>query len=118
MSVQDVNKVAQGRVWTGEDGVNNGLVDELGNLDTAIKLAAKLADLKDFDLVSIEPKVSSKQAFLNQLFSKSISLLPSGIVQQSELLSLLTKIESQTSFIKRINDPQSRYVYCTTCSIK
>lgn len=118
MSIQDVDKVAQGRVWTGEDGLNNGLVDELGNLDSAIQLAAKLANIKDFDVISIEPKVSSKQAFLNQLFSKSISLLPSGIIQQSELLSLLTKIESQTDFIKRINDPQSRYVYCTTCAIK
>ena len=118
MSMQDVDKVAQGRVWTGEDGLNNGLVDELGNLDSAIQLAAKLAEIKDFDVVTIEPKVSSKQAFLNQLFSKSISLLPTGIIQQSELLSLITKIESQTSFMTRINDPQSRYVYCTTCAIK
>ncbi len=43
MTVQAVDSIAQGRVWAGVDAVQIGLVDELGNLDDAIKYAAELA---------------------------------------------------------------------------
>lgn len=42
MTFEQVDAIAQGRVWTGSDAVENGLVDELGGLDAAIKHAAKL----------------------------------------------------------------------------
>ena len=118
MSEQEVDKIAQGRVWTGVDGLENGLVDELGNLETAIQAAATLAELDTFDVVAITPKVSSKQAFVNQLFSKSISLLPSGMIKIPLLLSVLNDVEKQANFMTRLNDPQSRFVYCTQCQIK
>ena len=41
MSVEDVNAIAQGRVWTGEDAITVGLVDEIGGLESAIDYAAK-----------------------------------------------------------------------------
>jgi len=118
MSVEEVDKVAQGRVWTGVDGVENGLVDQLGNLQTAINSAANLADLSDFDIISIEPKMSSKQAFVSQLLTSSISFLPSGIIKQGSWISLFSEIEEQVNFINKLNDPQSRYVYCTQCYIE
>ncbi len=48
MSVQAVDSIAQGRVWAGVDALQNGLVDELGNLDDAIKYAAELAAIADY----------------------------------------------------------------------
>lgn len=42
MTPAAVDSIAQGRVWTGTDALKNGLVDELGGLDDAIKYAAKL----------------------------------------------------------------------------
>ncbi len=48
MLVEEVDEVAQGRVWSGVDALKNGLVDELGNLDKAISYAAELADLTDY----------------------------------------------------------------------
>lgn len=42
MTVEEVDSIAQGRVWTGTDALKNGLVDELGGLDKAIAYAAKL----------------------------------------------------------------------------
>lgn len=50
MSVAQVDSIGQGRVWPGSTAKAIGLVDELGGLDTAIKLAAKLAKLKDYRL--------------------------------------------------------------------
>ena len=43
-----IETIAQGRVWTGTQGLANGLVDEIGGLDEAIAFAAKKANLKDY----------------------------------------------------------------------
>jgi len=48
MTTEQVDAIAQGRVWTGTDALKNGLVDELGGLDDALKYAAKIAKIKDF----------------------------------------------------------------------
>lgn len=48
MTVEQVDNIAQGRVWTGSDAVKNGLVDELGGLDKAIAYAAKLGKTKSY----------------------------------------------------------------------
>jgi protease IV len=48
MTVEQVDAIAQGRVWTGTDALKNGLVDKLGGLDEAIAHAATLAKIKDY----------------------------------------------------------------------
>ncbi len=49
MDIDAVKKIASGRVWTGEQAKQNGLVDELGGLEDAIDIAAKLAKIKGDD---------------------------------------------------------------------
>lgn len=51
MKWEDVHKIAKGRVWTGEDAKQLGLVDELGGLDTALAAAKKLAKIPEKDEV-------------------------------------------------------------------
>lgn len=48
MTIEAVDSIAQGRVWSGVDALNNGLVDELGNLDDAVSYAAELAEITDY----------------------------------------------------------------------
>lgn len=48
MLVKEVDSVAQGRVWSGIEALENGLVDELGNLDDAVLYAAELAEVTDY----------------------------------------------------------------------
>lgn len=47
MKVEEVEAIAQGRVWLGQDGLKNKLVDALGGLDMAVAKAAELAKLKE-----------------------------------------------------------------------
>ena len=47
MTVEAVHEVAQGRIWTGQAAMEAGLIDKLGNLDDAIRLAAEMADLEE-----------------------------------------------------------------------
>ena len=48
LTVEQVDNIAQGRVWTGAEAIQNGLVDELGSLDNAISTAAALAEITDY----------------------------------------------------------------------
>ncbi len=50
MTQDDVKTIAQGRVWTGVDALNNGLIDELGGLDVALKHAADAAEIEDYKI--------------------------------------------------------------------
>ncbi|WP_396601212.1 signal peptide peptidase SppA [Algibacter sp. R77976] len=45
-----VEAIAQGRVWTGIDAINNGLVDELGGLDLALQYAAEAAEINEYQI--------------------------------------------------------------------
>lgn len=49
MTLDDVDKIGQGRVWTGQQALKLGLVDQLGSLDMAIEKAAELAKMKKDD---------------------------------------------------------------------
>lgn len=48
MSVTNVEKIAQGHVWLGQDALRNRLVDQLGGLSTAVEKAAKLAKIDEY----------------------------------------------------------------------
>lgn len=62
-----INSIGQGRVWSGTEAVQNGLVDRLGDIDDAIKSAAKKAQLKDYKIVSYPTQVDP----LKSLFDNS-----------------------------------------------
>lgn len=49
LKVEDVEKIAQGHVWLGKDAIGIKLVDQLGNLNDAIDMACKFANIKDND---------------------------------------------------------------------
>jgi len=61
MKVEELRKIADGRIFTGEQAKTYGLVDELGTLEDAIKIAADLAGMKE------EPEVVSKKDKLSVL---------------------------------------------------
>ncbi len=71
MSTADVDKIAQGRVWLGQDAVNIKLVDELGGLDVAVEKAANLAKLKEYHTTSYPEKADWFDQLLNQFSDDS-----------------------------------------------
>jgi protease-4 len=117
LSQQDAEKAAEGRVWTGEDAKALGLVDEFGNLDDAIKAAAELANLKEWQVTPIEQEESAKDKFLRQLFDSSAqalaphlqSWLPAGVGKT------LQEVNRSLDPLTRFNDPQGTYALCPVC---
>lgn len=52
MSLEKVDAIAQGRVWSGKEALNNGLVDELGSMEDAVKYAALISNVTDYKIVN------------------------------------------------------------------
>jgi protease-4 len=69
MTVDAVDKIGKGRVWTGAQAKGLGLVDELGGVDTAIRLAKELAHIPASERVNIV-RFPEEKSFLQQLFER------------------------------------------------
>jgi protease-4 len=114
-TVEDVDKIAQGRVWAGADAQRIGLVDHLGGLKDATEAAAKLAQLgSDYDVDYIETELSLKQQLLMQLRSESLRLgqMAGIIAPRSDIERILDPMLEQARAIARLNDPRGLYAYC------
>ena len=71
MTFEQVNEIAQGRVWTGKEALINGLVDKLGSLNDAVKIAAELAELDNYKIRNYPSyKTDFKDAFSFSPFVK------------------------------------------------
>jgi len=67
MTVDEVHKIAQGRVWSGEKALSNGLVDVLGDLEDAIAMAAAAADIDDYNIKEYPFVKDPKQQLIDKL---------------------------------------------------
>lgn len=68
MKKEDVDKIGQGRVWIGTDALKKNLVDEIGNVDNAVKKASELAKIEEnFKTVSYPKKTDKFSSLINSL---------------------------------------------------
>jgi len=77
LDVNYVDSIAKGRVWTGIDGMNLGLVDQMGGLEDAIAFAAEKAELGDDYRLSEYPK---RKEFIEQLIEEITGNMQTRIV--------------------------------------
>jgi len=118
MTTNEVDKIAQGRVWTGVDALNNGLVDQLGTLQDAISKAASLANLTDYSVKEISLNLSEKQRLLKQIFGYGVKAFGQSVSVDPNLLKAAEQLKKQATILTRFNDPQGRYAYCPMCLIE
>ncbi len=121
MSIEAVDKVAQGRVWTGSTALELGLVDKLGTFDDAIARAAEIAGLNNYDVTIIKQELSPTEQLIADIFgnAKANGWLPEVAEQpQNRALRHLTQQVKQ-DFIRmnQFNDPNGIYSYCLACQI-
>lgn len=91
MDFDAVHKVAQGRVWTGEQALGHGLVDELGGLRAALGKAAELSEVDDYGVVRIPKAKSFYDLLLEDLQKDQASIeldLPIDVSALSDLAVL------------------------------
>ena len=71
LKVEQIKAIAEGRVWTGEDALKIGLVDKIGGLNDAIKLAVEKAKLQSYNLKEYPEKEDFATKFMKN-FSKDV----------------------------------------------
>jgi protease-4 len=71
MKQDDIKKIAEGRVWTGEHAKQIGLVDQLGSLDDAIAVAKKRAKIDEYTVLSYPAKSDLFEELLNEVSGDS-----------------------------------------------
>ena len=105
MTKAQVNEVAQGRVWTGNQALEKGLVDEIGSLDQAIAHAAELAELEVYGRYNYP---EHEQDLANSF--QQLPLLQSNFIQEYLKLIPYSELEEMKSFSK-LNGIQARIPY-------
>ena len=112
MDKDAVKAIAEGRVWTGEKAKELGLVDRLGNLDAAIKAAAKLAKLDEgkYNSVNYPEQESWFMSLLNDKKSGYLDAeLREALGEYYTTFSLLRTIKDQNRLQMRMPfDPNIR----------
>ena len=111
LATEDVEAIAQGRVWLGVDALEHGLVDQLGHLDGAIASAAVLADLDRYQVRYVEKPLSTQEVLMRQ-FLDGIGLEPSTSAPHRRLGGLLVR---ELGHLESLNDPQHLYALCDAC---
>ncbi|EPS5699164.1 signal peptide peptidase SppA [Vibrio vulnificus] len=120
LSLDAVDKVAQGRVWTGYDALQHGLVDQIGDFDDAVAEAAKMAQLENYNLYWVEEPLSPTEQFI-QDFMKQVKI-SMGVDIQSilppSLQPVAQQMEQHASLLQNFNDPKGYYAFCLNCEVQ
>ena len=112
----EVHAIAQGRVWIGTDARKNGLVDQLGLFDQAVKSAAKLAKLTgDYDVERIEPQLTWAETIALQIrvwFAKNFIGDVAAHMPALQVARQLEPLQRELTRWSRMHSRDNRYVYC------
>lgn len=115
---EQIDKIAQGHVWTGEDAKANGLVDSLGDFDDAVAKAAELAKLKQWHLDYYQDEPTVLDMVMDSMTGSVRAMLPEAIqaMLPALLVSAANTVKAEGDKLAAFNDPQNRYAFCLTCA--
>ncbi|EHC38442.1 Protease 4 [Salmonella enterica subsp. enterica serovar Alachua str. R6-377] len=127
---EQIDKIAQGHVWTGEDAKANGLVDSLGDFDDAVVAkaaelakdavakAAELAKLKQWHLDYYQDEPTVLDMVMDSMTGSVRAMLPEAIqaMLPAPLVSAANTVKAEGDKLAAFNDPQNRYAFCLTCA--
>lgn len=117
MEKDDVDSIAQGRVWTGLDALEHGLIDELGGIDEAIASAAELAGMSQgtYGIRRIDHELSPTEQLIVDLIGTARRVgIDVGDVPRSPgtIERIAARIESLVQPMLRFDDPKGVYAHC------
>ena len=124
MSVEDVDKIAQGRVWVGAKAQELGLVDHLGELEDAVAAAAKAADVDHYNVIFYRDHPDQFHQMLADLFNSHAA---SGLTdsfkgkvsaQASPFAATAMMVKKQAEQLLNLNDPTGQYAVCFVCKVQ
>ncbi len=118
MTPEQVETLAEGRVWAATDALKHGLIDAIGNLDEAIDSAALLADIGSYEVIYLEKTLSAKEKLLNELLNTSL-----GTFHQTTSTRLIPGLNSiyavsrEMQTIIELGQKPGIYLRCLECRL-
>ncbi len=111
LSTEEVDRIARGRVWSGEDALELELVDAMGGLDGAIAAAAELAELgTDYAVSYIEKELSFEERITSRFLTWVAGLAGSDAsAPSSSTGELVRRMEREAVAFLQLNDPNGLY---------
>jgi protease IV len=110
MTVEEVDKIGRGHVYTGLDAIKIGLIDEIGGLEAATKAAAELAELDNYRIVKYPKMEDPFQKILNQMKGEaSVKYAKEALgenyfyLQQIEDLKEIKGVQARLPFILKMD---------------
>ncbi len=111
---EEIDKVARGRVWSGEDAIGVGLVDAMGDLDDAIAAAARLAELgEDYEVRWVSKKLDWKQQLLADMLETAVRLHAEDdpVAPPAPATAMVRALLAQLETVTELNDPHGVYAW-------
>ncbi|MBN6070996.1 signal peptide peptidase SppA [Aggregatibacter actinomycetemcomitans] len=126
LSKAQVDKIAQGQVWLGSEAIEHKLVDELGDLNTALGKAMELVNEKldesskireeDFSVEWLDDDSGSFfKKFMRDFKGDSKAWVTGLVTEAVGLPKEFTQVKKQLGLLNTFNDPKGQYLYCLTC---
>ncbi|CCG87424.1 signal peptide peptidase SppA [Erwinia piriflorinigrans] len=116
-TTEEIDQIAQGHVWTGNDAKANGLVDALGDFDDAVAKAAQLAKLSKPQLSWYQDEPGLLDLLFNQVQASAHAALPATLKAYfpAPVMDIMSAMQKQPGLMDNLNDPQNRYALCLSC---
>jgi protease IV len=103
MAVEKVDEIGQGRVWSGANAMEIGLIDEFGGLDKAIELAAKAANIEEYRIIDLPKLKEPFEQILEDLKGNAkVSILKNELGDEYKYYETLQNIKSMKGVQARI----------------
>jgi protease-4 len=118
MTPEEIDPLAEGRVWSATDALQNGLVDKLGSLQDAIASAAALAKVTDYQVEYVEQPLSARDMLMRQLANRvgSLDVWPAAGAGAA-LSGLLAPLQEAARELGSLQDPRHIYMRCIACGL-
>ena len=108
MKKEEVDEIGQGRVWSGIDALEIGLIDEIGGLEDAIVCAAKLSEIEDYRIITLPKKTDELEELMKGFSVEHKIVLPEFLniseetINQLDFLNSKERIQARLPFIMEV----------------
>jgi protease-4 len=103
MTTEQVDSIGQGRVWSGSDALEIGLIDEFGGLDKAIEEAKNLAELENYRIIEFPKQKEPIEQIMDDLLGKTkIKLLQNELGSNYKYYQFIKEVENMNGIQARL----------------
>ncbi|MAU39151.1 MAG: signal peptide peptidase SppA [Rhodobiaceae bacterium] len=116
LSIDQVNDIARGRVWSGSDALDKGLVDAIGSFEDAVNKAKNLANIENYKIKRFDQK-KNDYTFLKNFFGL-MNIQERDNYNKNLFYNLKNNFLKTIKWSENLNDPDNLYFLCDECIVK